>query len=116
MTIQTAISAKIEPYSVSDEALELGFIESSEYLGVSASVSDDYIPSAHLKAVALAAMKILSNLRSLSSENIGGLSNSYNTAKIDSMIRAIAKIAGLSPSLVGVEADGDMVIKCVRVW
>lgn len=117
MTILSAISAKIEPYSVSDEALELAFIESSHYFGLSGySVEDDYDVSVLLKSISLSAMKILSNLKTLSNENLGGVSNSYDTSKIDKMIRAIASSAGISSSLVGVDDISENTISIARVW
>ncbi len=116
MTILTAVSAKIEPYSVSDEALEVNFTEAADFLGVSASVEDTYVVGEHLKAVTLAAMKILSGLRTLASENLGGLSNTYDRSQINAMIKALAKSAGLPLSLVGVDEGGEMYVKAVHVW
>lgn len=117
MDIRTAVASKIEPYSVSDEALELAFRDASFRFGEDGGVEDEYSPSLHLKTVTLAAMMILSNLKSLSSENIGGLSNSYDTGKLDAMIRNLAKMAGLSPTLVGVSDMASIpCVTAVRVW
>ncbi len=116
MRLLTAISAKIEPYSVSDEALELGLLESCDHLGVTATTETEYSAGEHSKVVALAAMKALSGLRTLSTENVGGISQSYNTAQIDKLIRSIARQAGLNPSLVGVDSVGESVVRAVNVW
>lgn len=116
MTLIEAISAKIEPYSVSDEALELGLLDSSERFGLSVTTTTVYSAGEHLKCVSLAAMRILSNMRTLSNENIGGLSNSYSVGAINALIRSIAKAAGLSSELVGVPMEGEQVIKAVKVW
>lgn len=116
MTVLTAVAAKIEPYTVSDEALEVAFAEAAERFGVPASVADEYSVSEHRKAATLAAMMVLSGLRTLGSENVGGLSTSYNYGQINAMIKALARAAGLSPSLVGVDAAGEPTVTSVKVW
>lgn len=116
MNILSAVSAKIEPYSVSDESLEVNFSEACNYFGITASVEDTYVVSEHMKAVTLSAMRILSGMRTLTGENIGGLSNSYSVKGIEAMIRALAKSAGLSPELVGVDSAGERVVTAVHCW
>jgi len=99
MTILEAIAAAIEPYSVSDEALEKEFIDAQAFFKTSGNGEDDYTASMH-SVVALAAMSCLNRLRTLTNENIGGISQSYDTAKLIQAIKGIARRAGLSPLLV----------------
>lgn len=117
MDIKTAIASKIEPYSVSDEALETAYKDASYRFGTDGGVEDEYVPALHLKTATLSAMMVLSNLKTLTSENIGGLSNSYDTGKIDALIRNLAKMAGLSPALVGLSDLASIpCVRAVKVW
>lgn len=115
MTNKEAIAAAIEPYSLSENGLELLFIDSASHFGVSdVSVNDDY--TADMKRpVALAAMKCLARMRVLSNEKVDVISNSYDTGKLDKAIAAIAASAGLSPSLVGAE-DDEYTVSSQKVW
>lgn len=106
MTNLEAIAAQIEPYSLSDEACEKAFIDACAHFDATAYVDDDYSASA-AQVVALASMCCLNSLRILSSENIGGLSQSYDTSRLETMIKGIAKRAGLSASLVLDDESGE---------
>ena len=107
MTISEAIASEIQPYSTSDEAIEKMFIDAADQFGVSASVDDEYSVGMK-KSVAYSAMRILYKMKTLSNENIGGISQSYKdkNSVIDDMIKSIAKDAGLDAGLV-IDSDSD---------
>jgi hypothetical protein len=117
MTISEAIASEIQPFSTSDETLEKMFIDAAERFSVSASVEDDYSISVK-KPVAYAAMRILYKMRVLSSENVGGISQGYKDNKnlIDSMIKSIAKDAGLDAGLVIDNDSDDYWVTSAKVW
>lgn len=101
MTIREAISGEIEPYGLSDESIEKAFIDANGRFGEDAelSIDNDYSYS-YKKIVAFAAMLCLNRLRELTSENIGGISQSYDVKKLESRIKAIANESGISSDLV----------------
>ena len=107
MTISESIASEIQPFSTSDETLEKMFIDAADKFSITASVADEYSVAVK-KPVAYAAMRILYKMNSLSSENIGGISQSYKNDKnlIDKMIKSIAKDAGLDADLV-IDNDSD---------
>ena len=107
MTISESIASEIQPFSTSDETLEKMFIDAADKFSITASVADEYSVAVK-KPVAYAAMRILYKMNSLSSENIGGISQSYKNDKnlIDKMIKSIAKDAGLDADLV-IDSDYD---------
>ena len=108
MTNLQAITAEIEPYSISDDSNEKSLLDSALHFGVSISAEDEYT-SDNRRVVALAAMMSLNRLRVLSSENIGGISQVYDTVKLEKRIKAIAQLADLSASLVLADsADNDI--------
>lgn len=117
MTISEAIASEIQPFSTSDEALEKMFIDAADKFGVSTSVNDDY-SVAMKQPVAYSAMRILYKMKPLSSENVGGISQSYKNDKnlIDSMIKSIAKDAGLNANLVVDSDSDDYWLKAEKVW
>lgn len=117
MTISEAIASEIQPFSTSDETLEKMFIDASERFEIKASVNDEYSKVAK-QAVAYSAMRILYKMRTLSNENVGGISQSYKNDKnlIDSMIKSIAKDAGLDADLVIDNTSDDYRLTNVRVW
>ena len=117
MTIQEAIASEIQPFSTSDEALEKMFIDAAARFNVEASVDDDYSVSLK-KPVAYAAMRMLYKMRVLSSENIGGISQSYKEKQtlIDSMVKSIAKDAGLEADLVIDNDSDDYGFTALKVW
>ena len=117
MTISEAIASEIQPFSTSDEALEKMFIDAADKFGASESVDDAYSVAVK-KPVAYAAMRILYKMRTLSSENVGGVSQSYKNDDelIDDMIKSIAKDAGVSADLVlNTDSDGYW-LQSVKVW
>lgn len=116
MTIREAISGEIEPYGLSDESLEKAFIDANGRFGdtedADIELTYDY---SWKKVVGYAAMLCLNRLRELTSENMGGISQSYDVRKLEKRIAAIANDAGLSPDLV--LSDGsDATITCYPVW
>ena len=117
MTISEAIASEIQPYSTSDETLEKMFIDAADKFSVTASVEDEYAVAVK-KPVAYAAMRVLYKMRTLSSENIGGISQSYKekSSLIDDMIKSIAKDAGLSADLVVDSDSDDYWVKGSKVW
>jgi len=117
MTISEAIASEIQPFSTSDETLEKMFIDAADKFGVSASVADEY-SVAMKQPVAYSAMRILYKMKALSSENVGGISQSYKNDKnlIDSMIKSIAKDAGLDADLVIDSTSDDYWVTSAKVW
>lgn len=117
MTISEAISSEIQPFSTSDETLEKMFIDAIDKFSITASVADEYSVAVK-KPVAYAAMRILYKMNPLSSENVGGISQSYKNDKnlIDKMIKSIAKDAGLDADLVIDSTSDDYWVQSVKVW
>ena len=117
MTISEAIASEIQPFSTSDETLEKMFIDATDKFSITASVADEYSVAVK-KPVAYAAMRILYKMNALSSENVGGISQSYKNDKnlIDKMIKSIAKDAGLDADLVIDSTSDDYWVQSVKVW
>ncbi len=117
MTISESIASEIQPFSTSDETLEKMFIDAADKFSITASVADEYSVAVK-KPVAYAAMRILYKMNSLSSENIGGISQSYKNDKnlIDKMIKSIAKDAGLDASLVIDNSSDGFWVTSEKVW
>lgn len=112
MTNREAVAATIEPYGVSDDALDKALIDAGERFG-DADPENEYHREAK-KTVALASMLVLARMRVLQSENIGGISQNYAVSKLESAINAIAADAGISPDLVLGE-DSENQIKCISI-
>lgn len=117
MTISEAIASEIQPFSTSDETLEKMFIDAADKFSITASVDDEYSVAVK-KPVAYSAMRILYKMNPLSSENVGGISQSYKNDKnlIDKMIKSIAKDAGLDADLVIDSTSDDYWVQSVKVW
>lgn len=117
MTISEAIASEIQPYSVSEEAIEKMFIDAVYKYGMTASVEEDY-SVVYKKPVAFAAMRLLYKMRPLSSENVGGISQGYKNEQslIDDMIKSIAKDAEIDPALVLNEESGNYWLTAKNVW
>lgn len=115
MTNREAISTEIEPYSLSDEAYETAFIKARAHFGITQGVDDDY-SSSMIQPVAYAGMVCLAKLLTLTSENIGGVSQAYNTQKVVAAIKALAQSAGLSASLVLDDDSDDYNISSPKIW
>lgn len=117
MTISEAIASEIQPFSTSDETLEKMFIDAADKFNSTASVADEYSVAVK-KPVAYAAMRILYKMNPLSSENVGGISQSYKNDKnlIDKMIKSIAKDAGLDADLVIDSTSDNYWVQSVKVW
>lgn len=115
MTNREAISTEIEPYSLSDEAYETAFIKAQAHFGIKEGVDDNY-SSDMIQAVAYAGMICLAKLLTLTSENVGGVSQSYNTQDVKAAIKSLAQSAGLSSSLVLDDDSDDFGLTAVHVW
>ena len=115
MTNREAIASEIEPYSLSDEAYETAFIKSQAHFGVSADIEGDYNADM-IQTIAYAGMICLAKLLTLESENVGGVSQSYNPSKLIAAIKALAASAGLSASLVLEDESEDYGVKAVQCW
>lgn len=115
MTNLEAIASEIEPYSVSDEACETAFIKSVAHFGIIADIESEYNADM-IKPVAYAGMICLAKLLTLESENIGGVSQSYNPSKLIAAIKSLAASAGLSASLVLDDDREDYGLTAVKVW
>ena len=107
MTCLQAITAEIEPYSLSDESIEKSFVDAADHFGLDASAESDYT-GAYKQVCALAAMYALNRVRILAAENIGGISQTYDVKKIDARIAALAKSAGLSADLVNADTEDNI--------
>lgn len=114
MTILEAIIGEIEPYSLSENGVEKAYIDAAGRFGVFGDVEEEY-DSSMKQVVALASMLCLNRLRVLSSENVGGISQTYNVEKLEKRIAAIATEAGISPSLVLADNSGSSVTY-MSVW
>ena len=109
MTIREAIAASIEPYSLSDEAVDKAAMDAFYRFGGEESVdtSNDYSPTMK-KPCGFAAMLLLRQVITLQAENIGGISNTYKK-DVEDLIKGIAKDIGVNPDLV-LDGDGDNVV------
>ncbi len=114
MTNREAIAAEIKPYSLDEDGLEKLFIDSCAHFGQEGEVDDTYTTSMQ-RPVALAAMRCLARMKVLQKEQIDVISNTYDTAKVDKAIAAIAASAGLSASLVAAE-DDNYNIEAKQCW
>lgn len=114
MTNREAIAAEILPYSLDENGLEKLFLDSCTHFGVESDVEAEY-SSAMQRPVALAAMRCLARMRVLQREQVDVISNTYDTAKLDKAIAAIAASAGLSASLVDAE-DENYNLTAVKCW
>lgn len=115
MTNREAIGTEIEPYSLSDEAYEAAFIKAKSHFGINVGVDDEYTQGM-IQAVAYAGMICLAKLLTLTNENIGGVSQSYNTTAVKSAIKALAQSTGLSASLVLDDDSDDYDVTALKVW
>lgn len=115
MTNREAISTEIEPYSLSDEAYETAFVKAQAHFGINDGIDDEYTAKL-IQPVAYAGMICLAKLLTLSSENIGGVSQAYNTQKVTTAIKALAQSAGLSASLVLEDDTDDYGVDAPKVW
>lgn len=114
MTIREAIIGEIEPYSLSDESIEKSFIDATSKFPVFGDIDCEYT-SEMMQITAYSAMLCLNRLRVLSSENIGGISQSFNVEKLEKRIRAIANEAGISAEMV-MKEDNENSITYMSVW
>lgn len=117
MTISEAIASEIQPFSTSDETIEKMFVDAADKYSVEASVDNNYSVAVK-QPVAYSAMRILYKMRVLSSENVGGISQSYKEKQtlIDDMIKSIAKDAGLDADLVLNSDSDDYWLTSVKMW
>ena len=114
MTIREAIIGEIEPFSLSDESVEKSFIDALSRFPVFGDIECEYT-SDMKQVVAYSSILCLNRLRVLSSENIGGISQSFNSNKIEKRIKAIANEAGLSYDLIPLE-ESDSAITYMNIW
>ena len=115
MTNREAITSEIEPYSLSDEAYETAFIKSTAHFDVTAGIDDEYNADM-IQTIAYAGMICLAKLLTLESENVGGVSQSYDTSKLTAAIKSLAASAGLSASLVLEDESEDYGLRAVNCW
>lgn len=114
MTNREAVIGEIEPYSLSDESVEKAFIDAVGRFNSGLGIDDDYMFDSK-KTCNFAAMLCLNRLRTLTAENIGGISNSYDRKDLDKRIKAIARDAGISADLVLAE-ESEAYVKYAPVW
>lgn len=115
MTNREKIASMIEPYALSDDAYEGSFLDAAEHFGTSGEIDGSYTSSLR-QTVTLAAMYCLRQLITLSSENIGGVSQSYDENDLKKAIKGLASSAGLSASLVLDDDSDDYNISSPKVW
>lgn len=115
MTNREAIATEIEPYSLSEEAYETAFIKAQAHFGIKNGVDDKY-SAALIQPVAYAGMVCLAKCLTLSNENVGGVSQAYNTQKVIAAIKSLAQSAGLSASLVLDDDSDDYNINAPKIW
>lgn len=89
MTNYEAISAKLYPYSVDDNLIEVSCIDNG-------LERDDVYSPKQKTEVAMTVISILRNLIALSGENNGGYSLSYDVNGLKTRICQIAKDSGLA--------------------
>lgn len=89
MTNFEAISARLYPYSVDSDLIEVSCIDAG-------LESDAPYTSGQKTEVAMVVISILRNMVALSSESNGGYGLSYDTDKLKERIRLIAKDYGLT--------------------
>lgn len=111
MNIIEAIATEIEPYEQSMASMEKGLIDAG-FRFTPYAPTDEYNSEAR-KTVAFASILCLSKMLSLSSENAGGFSQSYDTKRLEDRIKSIAESAGISPDLVLKENDNN--IYCIHI-
>ena len=94
------------------------FIDASDKFNVEANVDDDYDVKKHKIIVAYSAMRILYKMKVLSSENMGGISQSYKekNSLIDDMIYSIAKDSGLDADMVINSDSNDYSLNVLKIW
>lgn len=114
MTNREAIIGEIEPYSLSDESIEKSFIDAASKFSVFGDIDCEYT-SEMMQVVAYTSMLCLNRLRVLASENIGGISQSFNVNKLEKRIKAIANEAGLSSEMVLAENE-DSSVTYINIW
>lgn len=114
MTNREAIIGEIEPYSLSDESIEKAFIDAAGRFSSFGDIDSEYEYSMK-QVVSLASMLCLNRLRVLASENVGGISQTFNVSKLEKRIAAIANEAGLAPSLVLAD-ENDESVTYMSVW
>lgn len=114
MTNREAILGEIEPYSLSDESVEKAFIDAAGRFSSFGDIDSEYDYSMK-QVIALASMLCLNRLRVLSSENIGGISQTFNVSKLEKRITAIANEAGISADLVLADESGTSVTY-MNIW
>lgn len=115
MTIREAIAASIEPYSLSDEAVDKAAMDAFYRFGGETSLDTTRSYDVTMKKpCGFAAMLLLRQCITLQAENIGGISNTYKK-DVEDMIKGIAKDIGINPALV-LDADGDNVVTYCPVW
>lgn len=115
MTIREAIASSIEPYSLSDEAVDKAAMDAFYRFGGETSLdTQDAYTVLMKKQCGFAAMLLLRQVMTLQAENVGGISSTYNK-DVKDMIKSIAKDIGVSPDLV-LDSDGDNVVTYCPVW
>ena len=115
MTIREAIASSIEPYSLSDEAVDKAAMDAFDRFGGNSSVDTSATYAVTMKKpCGYAAMLLLRQCITLQAENIGGISNTYKK-DVEDMIKGIAKDIGVNPELV-LGSDGDNVVTYCPVW
>lgn len=114
MTNRQAISAEIEPYGLSDDALEKAFIDACGFTGRTGEIDGEY-STGMTQSVLLAAMYCLNNLRVLTAENIGGISQNFDTKRLEKRIATLAQRAGISADIVLADSS-DATVTYMPVW
>lgn len=116
MTVREAVAAEIEPYVLSDNAVDKAIKSSFYRFGGNDSIDPEgnYSPVDD-KQIGFAAMLLLGQLLSLTNEKVDVISNSYDNEELEKAIKAIANRIGVSADLV-LGGQGDTVTYCGNIW
>ncbi len=116
MTIREAVAAEIEPYALSDNAVDKAIISSYyRFRGTTDTDPEGNYSPADDKEVGFAAMLLLGQLLTLTNEKVDVISNSYDNEDLKKAIGAIANRIGVNPDLVLGDQGKDTVTYC-PVW
>lgn len=117
MTIREAVAAEIEPYVLSENAVDKAIKSSFYRFGGNPNVNPegDYSPVDD-KQIGFAAMLLLGQLLTLTNEKVDVISNSYDNEDLKKSIQAIANRIGVSAGLVLGDAGEDKVTYCGDMW
>jgi hypothetical protein len=105
MKVIDAVLGLIEPFEFSDAAIEVALAQSAVQLAADEVMSGEPYTTENMQVCTLAAMRLLWQGATLSSESLAGVSHSYNADNVKRRIKSLAAAGGLSPFLVLSDED-----------